>query len=307
MTVLGKTRIRPDGKASFDAIYDQPTPAAYFSTLRPLDYSTPGRAQPLVRRCVEALRRRRGLETVTVLDLCAGYGVNGALLKHRLTLLDLYERFATPHARSAGAGRIAADALWFHRQRRGEARVRVIAQDVARRALAYGEAVGLADAIVPANLEGGDPSPEQIALLRDVHLIVVTGGLSYIGERTFSRVLRAARRDPWALYFPLRHSDSEPIDETFESAGYAVETAKRAIAHRRFRSVEERQAIHARVIAQATPGEPPPSQKYLEALVKLARPEEELFCPPFDEIVAADGERAASGDAPRAGLGAGEG
>ena len=92
MTKLASSRLRADGKASFDAIYDEPTPAAYFSALWPLEYMTPGCAQPLVRRCVEALRRRLKLETVTVLDLCAGYGVNAALLRHRLTLPDLYRR-----------------------------------------------------------------------------------------------------------------------------------------------------------------------------------------------------------------------
>lgn len=303
MTKVGKFPIRPDGKASFHAIYDEPTPAAYFSALRPLEYVTPGRAQPMVRRCVEALRRRRGLETVTVLDLCAGYGVNGALLKHRLSLHDLYGRFATPHARAAGARRIAADAMWFWRQRRREAHVRVVAQDVARRALAYGQAVGLVDAIVPVNLEERDPTPEQAALLGAADLVVVTGGMSYIGAPTFSRVLRVARRKPWALYFPLRHSDTDGIDETFERAGYVVETSGRAIAHRRFRSAEERRAIRARILAQATPGEPPPSPRYLEALVKLARPEGELLHPPFDEIVAADPHH----DGSRVWLGAADG
>lgn len=305
MKTVANSRIRPDGKASFDDIYDKPTPAAYFSALRPLQYMAPGHAQPLVRRCVEALRRHRGLETLTVLDLCSGYGINAALLKYRLTLQDLYRRFATHGARAAGAKRITADAIWFQRQRRSDSPVRVVAQDVARQALAYSQAVGLADAVVPANLEEQDPAPEHAALLRDADLIVVTGGLSYIGAQTFSRVLQVARRRPWALYFPLRHTDADPIDETFEQAGYAVETSRRMLAHRRYRSIEERQAIRARIFAQAAPDEPPPSGQHLEALIKLARPEDELFCPPFDEIVAADANRVADRDKPHAGLGAG--
>ena len=278
------TKIRPDGKASFDDIYDGPTPAAYFSELRPLQYLLPGHAQPMVRRCIEALRRRRGLETVTVLDLCAGYGINAALIRHDVTLQDLYARFATQDARAAGAQRIPADSAWFQRRWRATARVRVIAQDVSRNALSYSQAVGLVDATIAANLEERDPTPEQAALLRDADLILVTGGLSYIGARTFARVLRAARREPWALYFPLRHTDVGEVDEAFEDMGYAVETSRRPVAQRRYRSAEERQAIRERTLAQAAPGEPAPSPTHLEAVVKLARPQDELFHPPFDEI-----------------------
>lgn len=280
------TQLRPDGKASFDAIYDDPLPSAYFSALRPLEYSTPGRAQPMVRRCVEALRRLRRLETVTVLDLCAGYGVNGALLKHRLTLDDLYERYGQAPRCGAGFQRILADALWFLRRRRREARVRVVAQDVAGHALAYGEAVGLADAVIEADLETVCPDPAQAALMREADLVVVTGGLSYIGERTLSRVLRAARHRPWALYFPLRHSDTAAVDETFARAGYAVETGRRTIPHRRFKSAEERGAIRARILAGQAPDARPPSPTHLEALVKLARPLAERHKPPFADIAA---------------------
>ncbi len=281
----GSGSLRPDGKASFNAIYDEPTPAAYFSALQPLDYAAPGRAKPIVRRCVEALRRRRGLQTVTVLDLCAGYGVNAALLMHRLNLSDLYQRFATSDARKAGARRIAADAAWFRRQRRSGERVRLIAQDVARQALDYSRAVGLADAVVPANLEERDLTPEQAALLRNVDLIVVTGGMSYIGERTFSRVLEAARRRPWALYLPLRHSDTGAIDRTFEEAGYAIDTSARPVSHRRFQSAKERRAIRAQILERSGPGARPPSTDYLEALVKLARPKVERSSPSFRTII----------------------
>jgi len=292
--------IRADGKASFDSVYDQPTPAGYFSALKPLAYMTPGQAQPMVRRCVAALRHARGIETVRVLDLCSGYGVNAALLKYRLDMQDLYERYATPHARAAGQKRIAADALWYAGKARAHADVRVIAQDVALNALTYSHAVGLADAVVGANLEARDPSEVEAAQLGQADLIVVTGGLSYIGEKSFGRVLAVARRRPWALYFPLRHSDTSDIDETFESAGYEVETSRRTIQHRCFRSAEERRAIRAHVLAEAEADERPPSPTHLEALIKLARPPGDVLSPPFDEIVSADGDGSRRDEAVRA-------
>lgn len=285
MSEAQQVTLRQDGKASFTSIYDQATPAGYLSTLEPLDYATPGQAQPLVRRCVEALRRRRQLERVTVLDLCAGYEINAALLKYRLTLGDLYARFASPSARAGGARRIAADMAWFRQRRRRDAHARVIAQDVARRALAYSQTVGLSDAVVAANLEEVDPTPEQAALMRDTDLILVTGGLSYIGARSFESVLRVARRKPWALYFPLRHTDTDAVDEAFRLQGYRVETSARAIPHRRFRTVEERQAIRARILGRPARNRPPPSRTHVEALVRFAQPLDEA--PALEQLAAA--------------------
>ena len=278
-------QIRPDGKASFDNIYDQPTPEAYFTQLQPLEYVAPGDAQPLVRRCVDALRQCRDLETVNVLDLCSGYGVNSALLKYRLTLEDLYRRFARQHVDMDHAESIAADTSWFRQQQRTDADVRVIGQDVAANALNYSKSVGLSDAIMPVDLEAQEPSPEQAVLMRDVDLIVVTGGLSYIGDKTFRRTLNATRRRPWALYFPLRHTNTEDIDKSFEDAGYTVEPSRGLISQRRFRSEEERRSIHARIHTDASPNDPPLSPNYLEALVKLARPEDESIHPRLDKII----------------------
>ncbi|MEQ8655093.1 MAG: hypothetical protein RIC87_21705 [Kiloniellales bacterium] len=275
----------PGGKASFADIYNQATPRAYFSALRPLSYATPERAQPIVRRCVETLRRQRQLETVTVLDLCAGYGVNSALLKHDLSLEELYQRFTAPQVHLPPAKSIAADADWFRESRRNDLPVRVIAQDVAAKALDYAHRVGLADETLPLNLEEKELEEGQADLLRDVDLIVVTGGISYIGKRTFSRVLGACRRSPWALYFPLRHSDSQSIDSLFEQAGYKVEVSRRAVAHRRFESPQEQRRIRSRILARSEPRMTPPSWTYLEAMLKLALPKEDCRLLSFESMI----------------------
>lgn len=275
----------PGGKASFADIYNQATPREYFSALQPLRYATPGRAQPIVRRCVETLRQKRQLETVTVLDLCAGYGVNSALLKHDLSLDELYQRFTAPQGHLATSKSIAADADWFRHSRRNHLPLRVIAQDVAAKALNYAHRVGLADETLPLNLEENELEQGQAELLRDVDLIVVTGGISYIGERTFSRVLKACRRSPWALYFPLRHSDSQPIDDVFEQAGYRVEISKRTVAHRRFESVQEQRRIRSRILSRSEPRMSPPSWTYLEAMLKLALPQEDCALLSFENLL----------------------
>ncbi|NJP82748.1 hypothetical protein HCK01_36675, partial [Streptomyces sp. AA8] len=43
------------GMTSFDKIYDQPDPRAYFTVLGPLEYQTPHHAQSVFRRMAETL------------------------------------------------------------------------------------------------------------------------------------------------------------------------------------------------------------------------------------------------------------
>ena len=121
-------------KASFDHLYDRPDPEAYFRELQPLDYRAPQSALPVFRACIQALQQLRKSQQLTILDLCCGYGLNAALLNHRLDLGDLYRRY-TDDQRSALplVQRLAADQDFF-KQRRVAAPHQVIGIDVARNA-----------------------------------------------------------------------------------------------------------------------------------------------------------------------------
>ena len=59
-----------DGKARFDHVYNQPDPRQYFQTLRPVGYETPAHGQAVFQEVVEAMRRDRHRDELTVLDLC---------------------------------------------------------------------------------------------------------------------------------------------------------------------------------------------------------------------------------------------
>jgi len=81
-----------EAKANMDHIYDQPDPRAYFRELRKLSYAIPGVAKPIFQKLISRLRRQRN-DTVHVLDLGCSYGVNAALLKHDLSMPDLYDHW----------------------------------------------------------------------------------------------------------------------------------------------------------------------------------------------------------------------
>ncbi len=270
-------------KASFTSVYDAPTPAPYFASLRPLDYRTPAHAQPVIRRALADLARLRGRARPQMLDLCSGYGVNGALAKCDTTLDALYRRYADPKA----APSAAADRAELAAHRRPGPVPRVIGQDVAGNALAYATAAGFLDAAIEANLEARPLSPREAALVADTDLVTITGGLSYIGEATLGRVLAACRRRPWVLYFPLRGTGLEGIEAALETAGLLTERWGRPFPHRRYADARERRETLADLSARPDEGLGAPSRTHLEAVLHLARPAEEAGARPLPELVLA--------------------
>ena len=83
------------GKSDFDSIYNRDDPRAYFRTLAPLKYSAPAHGTPIFRICADKIADLREKPQIDVLDLCCGYGINGALLKHDIDLKDIYSRYAS--------------------------------------------------------------------------------------------------------------------------------------------------------------------------------------------------------------------
>lgn len=272
---------RTPAKARFEEIYDAPDPRAYFASLRPLDYRTPDHSRPVIRRALAEIRRLRAKRRPTVLDLCSGYGVNGALLKFELGLDDLYRHYAL----KSGPAAPETDRRRFAARRRTGDPARVIGQDVAGRALAYAEGAGFIDAALHIDLESKPLAPEQARLIADSDLITITGGLSYIGAATLRFVLGALRRPPWVLYFPLRGTDVAALESVLDAAGLVCERWHRPIAHRRFANARERRETRSALIGARADGLGPVSETHQQAALHLARPESEQGAAALADIV----------------------
>lgn len=224
---------RQRGKRTFDDIYDEPDPRPFFRTLSRYDYGIPGEAQQLFSRLVD-LRATRG--PVTVTDLCCSYGINAALLKHDVTLDDLYDRYCSTDLDGLSSDQLAEADARFYAERRRSPSPRVVGLDTARNAVAYGVRTGLLDAGWADNLERDEPSPGLAADLADTGLVTVTGGVGYIGPRTFDAVLsRVHAPTPWVAAFALRWVDFSPIEVVLAHHGLATERyGGRTFPQRRF-------------------------------------------------------------------------
>ena len=239
-----------DGKAQFDHLYDQPDPRDYYRTLGALDYEIPQRALPVVQTLLGALPRpgpRR------VLDVCCSYGINAALLRYELTLDDLHRRYADPAVDALSAEELArSDREWLADRRRPGA-PRVTGVDVAANAVAYACRADLLDDGWVEDLEAGDPSPALADELAGVDLVVVTGAVGYITERTFGRLLagRAHGSAPWVAAMVLRMYPYDAIAATLAESGLVTERlAGATFPQRRFADDRERTAAVDAVLAR---------------------------------------------------------
>ncbi len=233
------------GKARFDHAYNQPDPRGYFRALEKLEYQTPAHGCRMFAAVIEKLRRETGRDEIVVLDLCCSYGINSALLNHDLSLDALYQRYCSDEVTSLSTEELAEADVRFYNAHRRTPSASVIGIDTAGNAVAYARRVGLLTSGFADNLEEVDPGPALRRHIGAVDLITVTGGVSYIGERTFGRVLAAAgARPPWIASCCLRLSNYTQIAAVAARHGLVTETlVGHTFPQRRFVDEAERSYV----------------------------------------------------------------
>lgn len=271
------------GKASFDHIYDQRDPRAYFGTLGRLEYQIPHHAQRVFRRLLEVCPRPAAGATVT--DLCCSYGINTALLRHDLVLNDLYVRYA---GQGAGSAReLAARDRGYFRSRRRPKAPRTVGIDRSAHAVAYARQAGMLDEGFSEDLEHAEPSAALRAAVAETTMVTVTGGVGYISHLTFRRLLDCVRRPPWVASFVLRGVDYRPIAEVL--AGHGLVTEKlpgRTFRQRRFASAAEASTTVQALTSAGIPVRDKESTGYFHTDLYLSRPAGEAAGQPLEQLIA---------------------
>ncbi|MGB3683851.1 MAG: hypothetical protein WA990_15350 [Rubrobacteraceae bacterium] len=232
-----------EGKASFGHIYDLEDPREYYRTLGGMDYRAPEHGQRLFSSLIE--KRRNGGGPVNVVDLCCSYGVNAALLKYDVDLDDLYERYSSDNLPPTGEGLAEAD-LEYYAGHEKAAAPRVVGVDVADNAVSYALEAGLLDAGAVEDLENGPPSEGLRREVSDADLFTVTGGIGYISERTFDRLLGCVEdgRGPWVAVLALRWVSYDRISEVLDRYGLVTEKLEgHTFEQRRFADEAEREYV----------------------------------------------------------------
>ncbi|WP_328406853.1 choline/carnitine O-acyltransferase [Nocardia sp. NBC_00403] len=242
--MTGPAKRHESGKATFDHVYSQPDPRAYFAELNKFEYRIPQYAAPTFLALIDRYRMERGQQQIQVLDIACSYGVNAALLRCDVTLDDLYTRYRT--AAHYPRRRLVAYDRELVRSRGREGSVRFVGLDVSRAALTYAHDVGFLDDVVNADLEHTEMSWAQRTLVGRSDLVISTGALSYVGSTTLTQIVAAAaRRAPWLVNFAVRTIQFGVIAARLDALGYDTIELAAPVRQRRFVSEEEQTRVLA--------------------------------------------------------------
>lgn len=258
------------GKVSLGHIYTQPDPRPYFTTLRDVDYVIPQLAKPYFGKLIEEYRQAHRTRIPTVLDLGCSYGINAALLKCDASMDELYDRYM-------GKAHLDHGTL-LERDRElvagGLPNLRFVGLDASRPALSYAHAAGFVDAAVNADLEARDPTPGECEILATADVVISTGCLGYITEKTISRIVAACgEHRPWMAHFVLRMFPFDPVADTLAAAGYRTHRREGMFRQRRFAGPLEQTKVLATLTDVGVDPTGLETEGWLYAELYISRPE----------------------------------
>jgi SAM-dependent methyltransferase len=274
-------------KANFHEIYRREDPRAYYTVLGALDYVIPEIARPMFAQLAQHCAAERG-RPILILDLGCSYGVNAALMRYGVTLNQLRERYLAPSLRTMPAERLTEyDARYFSGwpARRD---IRFLGLDASPEAISYGRKAGLLDAGVAIDLEAHELSRPARELVARADMIISTGCVGYVTERTFEKLLDAfeTTQKPWIASFVLRMFDYEKIASALSRRALATEKFPGAtFVQRRFRDrVEFEETLRALDALGIDPAGKE-SEGLLHAELFVSRPEGSVGAAPLTELV----------------------
>ncbi|GGW67676.1 class I SAM-dependent methyltransferase [Streptomyces xantholiticus] len=266
-------RFDATGKVSLDHIYTQPDPRSYFSVLSPLGYCIPQQAKPYFAKLIKEYRDSQHVAVPKVLDIGCSYGINAALLKYDTTMDELYARYVGQERAGESREALLAHDRELSRSRRPAQPVRFVGLDTSGSALSYALDAGFLDDVVHADLEEREPTPRQRAQFAGTDLVISTGCLGYVTERTLTRVVEAqGTRRPWMAHFVLRMFPFDPVERALAGLGYRTVRVEGFFRQRRFASSQEQELVLDRMSAAGVDVRGLEAEGWLYAQLYLSRP-----------------------------------
>jgi hypothetical protein len=112
--------------------------------------------------------------------------------------------------------------------------------DASEQAIGYAKDVGLIDQGVVADLESAPLTRESQDVLGNIDVVLSTGAVGYVSDKTFDSILSAASRPLWIVSFVLRMFPYDSLRALFAKRGLVTEHLDSALfVQRRFSDVEE--------------------------------------------------------------------
>jgi SAM-dependent methyltransferase len=272
-------------KAIFDDIYIQEDPRSYFSVLGDLDYMIPDVAEPVIRQILSAKAYVTGTRPV-VLDVGCSYGINAAVHRFPLTFGGLRHRYARREMKAVSSEELMRLDRNFYSSWPDVGLARFIGLDISAPAIRYATGAGLLDQGVVADLENNALTKDDARIVRPADVIMSTGCIGYVTEKTFGKLLDATEKTPWVISFVLRMFPFDELAKTFAQRGLVTERlAGVTFIQRRFRDAEEFENSLATLAKLGVDSTGLESEGLFHADLILSRPEADARAMPLDDIV----------------------
>lgn len=272
-------------KANFDDIYVMDDPRGYFSVLGSLDYMIPDVAEPVIRQILGARAQQLG-RSPCVLDIGCSYGINAAVHRFPLTFSTLCQRYARREMMTVSPAELARLDTNYYASWPDLGMGRFMGLDVSAPAIRYARRVGLIEDGIVADLESAPLSPDAARIARKADVLLSTGCIGYVTEKTYGQLIAAAEHPPWVVSFVLRMVPYDRMVETLDKAGLVTERlAGATFVQRRFRDVKEFERSLEALGLRGVDTEGFESDGRFLADLYVSRPAEDVRATPLDELV----------------------
>jgi SAM-dependent methyltransferase len=272
-------------KANFDDIYVKEDPRAYFSVLGALDYMIPDVAAPVVRQIIAAYARRYGRKP-RVLDVGSSYGINAAVHRFPVTFASLRRRYARHEMVALDSTEVARLDRHYYASWPDKGLAAFVGLDASSQAIQYAKDVGLIEDGIAADLEHGGLTREAADILDGIDVVLSTGAIGYVSDKTFRPIVDAISRPLWVVSFVLRMFPYGDIQTALDDRGLVTEYLGSALfAQRRFIDLAEFRACLDRLAARGLDSNGLESRGLLQAGLFLSRPADDVRHAALDDIV----------------------
>ena len=246
-----KATFVPTQKEHFDSVYDLPDPRPYYNGLLPTAYRIPFVVASAVRSLAGAGETTPPLR---VIDFACGYGAVGAMLRHNLTMDELYSHYSsTDWQADTPLQYRELDREWYARRHIGThiSAIELTGLDVAHRALAYAADMGLVDAIAHENLVEVAPSASLRERLVEADLVIEAGSVGHddVQLGVFRSILATGAR-PWFLRVTRPDVDTQRVEALLATTGYVTSSLGPLIRYRKPLGAEEEARVLALIVSE---------------------------------------------------------
>jgi hypothetical protein len=238
-------------KADFSEAYVAPTPHDYVATMAKHGYEIGEQARPYCTAAAEMLQEANSNAwPVGMLDIGCSYGLGSAFVKFGCSFDEIVAFFASraPTQREAC---VEVTRMWLN-VAPPVCDIRCVGLDSSAPAVEFAVEAGLLDGGIARNLEapGVRPTDEDVEWFRSCNLLISTGAIGYVTDRTLSAVLPHLGKDhpgelgPFAIMTILRMFDALPVAQACERFGlHFGQVGGVRLPQRRFTDEHERESV----------------------------------------------------------------